>query len=138
MGRSSKPRHAHRPRLIRIPMTAGLHDQIGMALHTALATLAVAPTRDQFDSVGQIFNMIGVAIEDDARFEVEFQIIESGARAMNQIADCYDRTGVLRLTDLELAPVRNAVVTCDQITSRLDVTKLHLANMKLASMRNAA
>jgi hypothetical protein len=136
MGRSTKPRRTHRPRLVRIPMTAGLHDQFGMTLHTALAALAIAPSSDQFDAIGQIFNVIGLTIEHDERFSAEAVILASGASAMNQIAAGYERTGTLRPTDVELLPVRNAVNVCDEILSRLDVTQLHLANVKLSAMRH--
>lgn len=135
MARSSKPRHAHRPRLIKIPMMASLHNQIALELHAALGALSISPARDQFDAIGQYFNMIGLAVEHDPRFTDEFVIIESGARAMNQIADCFDRTGTLQPTYFELLPVRNAVIACDQILPRIDVTKLHVANVKLAAMR---
>ena len=116
-------------------MTAGLHDQFGMTLHTALAAMAMAPSRDQFDAIAQIFNVIGLAIEHDARFSAEAIVLASGASAMNQIAAGCDRTGTLRPTDLELMPVRNAVNVCDQILSRIDVTKLHFANRRLSEMR---
>jgi hypothetical protein len=137
MARSSKPRHARRPRLIKIPMMRTIHDMIALELHTAFATLSVAPCRDQFDAIGQIFNMIGLAIEKDSRFPVEFRIVQSGASAMGQISDGFDRTGVLRPTELELLSVRNAVNVCDEILPRLDVTRIHLANVALAAMRGS-
>jgi hypothetical protein len=133
MGRSSKPRHAHRPRLKNIPMT-NLRDQIGLELHVALAALSVAPAREQFDSIGQVLNIIGLTIEHDPRFPAEFRIIQGGASAMNQIADGWTRTRTLRPTDLELLPIRNAVNVCDEISSRLDLTKLHLSIQKLRVM----
>lgn len=137
MARSAKPRHAYRPRLVRIPMTAGLHDQFGMTLHTALAAMAIAPSRDQFDAIAQIFNVIGLAIEQDARFKDEAVVLASGASAMNQIAAGCQRTGTLSPTALEMLPVRNAVNVCDQILSRIDVTKLHFANKRLSEMRGS-
>lgn len=135
MGRTSKPRHAHKRRLIKIPMTAGLHDQFGMALHGALIGLSLAPDRDQFDNLAQMFNVIGLAIEHDARFKDEALILSSGASAMGQIDDGWRRTGVLRPTALELLPVRNAINVCDQILPRIDVTRLHLAQVELANLR---
>lgn len=135
MSRSAKPRHAHKPRLIKIPMTAGLHDQFGMALHAAFAALSVAPDRDQFDNIAQYFNVIGLAIEHDARFKDEALILNSGASAMQQIDGGWRRTGVLRPTALELLPVRNAINICDEILPRIDVTRLHLAQVQLANLR---
>lgn len=137
MGRSTKPRRAYRPRLVRIPMTAALHDQFGITLHVSLAAMASAPSREQFDAIGQIFNVIALAIEHDKRFSAEAVILASGASAMNQIASGCERTGNLRPTDIELLPVRNAVNVCDRILSRLDVTQLHLANVKLSAMRRS-
>jgi hypothetical protein len=118
-------------------MTAGLHDQFGMTLHTALAAMAIAPSRDQFDAIAQIFNVIGLAIEQDARFKDEAVVLASGASAMNQIAAGCQRTGTLSPTALEMLPVRNAVNVCDQILSRIDVTKLHFANKRLSEMRGS-
>lgn len=137
MGRSTKPRHAHRPRLVRIPMTKGLHDQFGMTLHTSFAAMTLAPGRDQFDAIAQIFNVVALAIEDDQRFKLEALILASGASAMNQISAGYDRTGIMRPTDLELLPVQNAINVCDWILPRIDVTKLHLANMRLSAIRRS-
>lgn len=138
MAVSRKPRHAHRPRLIRIPMMTDLHNEFGLVLHTALAALASAPDREQFDAIAQIFNVVGIAIDRDLRFGDEARILAGGAAAMNQIDDGYRRTGALRPTALELAPVRNAVNVCDEILSRLDVTKLHLAQVRLARTRHVA
>jgi hypothetical protein len=137
MARSTKPRHAHKPRLIKIPMMKSMRNMIALELHTAFATLSIAPCRDQFDAIGQIFNMIGLAIEKDSRFPVEFRIVQSGTSAMVQISDGFDRTGVLRPTDLELLSVRNAVNVCDEILPRLDITRMHLANVALAAMRGS-
>ena len=138
MASSSKPRHARRPRLVRIPMTKGLHDQFGMTLHTALAAMTLAPARDQFDAIAQIFNVIGLAIEHDARFTIEAVALASGASAMNQIAAGCERTGALRPTEIEMLPVRNAVNICDEILSRIDVTHLYLANKRLSEIRRTA
>jgi hypothetical protein len=138
MGRSSKPRHAHRARLIKLPMMKTLHDQLALDLHTAFAALSISPAKDQFDIVGHYLNTIGLTIEGDPRFPVELKIIESAIRAMNQIVDSWERTNILRPTAIELLPVRNAVFVCDQIVSRLDLTKIHISNKKLATMKARA
>lgn len=131
---SKRPRKVRRPRLMNIPMTKPLHDEFALTLHMALANMSLMPSKDHFDAIAQIFNVVGLAIEDDVRFVVEARILNGGASAMNQISDAFARSACLRPTNLELLPVQQAANICDRILPRLNVTRLHLARLRLCTM----
>lgn len=120
------------PKPVRSPVMQELHDQIAMGLHTAYRNLVSAPDENAFSMLARIFNMVGLSIEGDPRFADALILINSGASAMNQIGA---KTGPLRAMPFELLPVRNAVNAIDQLLPRLDVVRLHQANMKLLSMQ---
>lgn len=126
-------RKAYKPRPIRIPMTKTLFDEFGMQMHTALAALRVAPDEDQFCALAMIMNVVSVAIQDDSRFD-EYRIyVNTGISMMNQISNkC---TAMLPLRDYEIASLTIAVSAIDEMLPRMDVTKLHLANMTLKGLR---
>jgi hypothetical protein len=128
---AKKRNKPYRPRLIRAPVMRELHDEIAMGLHTAYGTLACAPDRNAIEMLAQILGMIGLAVEGEERFANGLRQIDSGMRALEQIGA---KTGELTATKLELAPILNAVRTADAMLPRLDVVKLHLANVKLTAM----
>lgn len=128
-----KPRKSYKPKPIRIPMTKSLYDEFGLQMHTALASLRLQPTEDQFCALATIINVVSIAIKDDARFDDSRIYINSGINMMNQISNkC---AAGLPLKDFEMACLTVAVSAVDDILPRLDVTKLHLANLTLKGMR---
>ena len=118
-----------KPRLISIPMSKPLYDSISMQLHTALATLRTAPCTEAYDAIGWLFNVVAVVAEKDKRFTSQMIHIYSGIRMMNQIQNKCEAG--LPLKDYELACLFSAVQTVDEILPRLDVSKIHLANLHL-------
>ena len=125
-------RKEYKPRLVKIPMSKELYDSFGMYLHVALATMQNRPDSDAFDAIAQIMNVVSVTIKDDLRFNNESLFINSGIRMMNDISNkC---TAGLPLKDYELACITLAINTIDAILSRLDVSKLYLANLSVRSM----
>lgn len=113
------------PRLVRAPV---MKDEIAMGMHLAYAVLEAAPNRDSVEMLAQILGMIGIAIEDDSRFG-------SALLQMHAAVQALDRMDELTRVSQELPYVLPAIVTADAILPRLDVVKLHLANMKLRSMK---
>jgi hypothetical protein len=129
-----KRNKAYRPRPVRIPMTPGLGDQIALHMHASLSSLAMRSDVDSFDSLAGIVNMVGVAIQNDARFEHEYRLVSGGAMAMNDIGKLIQAQ--LPLQDRHIAPVRVAVNAIDQILSRLDVSRLYLSErLAVAAVR---
>lgn len=128
----SKPRKPYRPRMISIPVT-GLHQEFALHAHTALFMLGHAPSNDSFDSLAGILNLVQVAIENDKRFAHEAKLINGGAMTLNQVAKKINAG--LRLQEHELASLRVAVNTIDNIFPRLDVSRLYLAQITLRDMR---
>jgi hypothetical protein len=128
-----KPRKAYKPKPIRIPMSKSLYDEFGMQMHTALASLRLNPTEDQFCALATIMNVVSVAIQDDSRFD-EYRIyVNTGISMMNQISNkC---AAGLPLKVFEIASLTIAVSAIDEMLPRMDVTKLHLANMTLKGLR---
>ena len=115
-------------------MTAKLRDEIAMQLHASFATLRTNPDTDAFCAVGSIMNMVNVAIQNDKRLDEHRLFIDAGSRMMNQISNKV-QAGI-HLSNLESACLSLAIKAVDEILPRLDVTKLHLANVSLRSMRN--
>ncbi len=128
----TRKRSTYRPRLVSIPVMKEMHDQIAMGMHTALAALERDPGENAFSMLASIFNMVGLAIDGDARFDVEMLQVKSGSRAMNQIGA---KEGPLRALPLELLPVRNAVNTIDALLPRLNIWGLHHANVQMRGMK---
>lgn len=122
-------RKAYKPKPIRIPMTKALYDEFGLQMHMSLATLRTKPCNEAFDALGWIFNVVVTTIERDERFTDSLIHIHSGIRMMNQISNkC---TAGLPLKDYELACLFSASNVIDEILPRLDITKMHMANLKL-------
>ena len=106
-------------------MTAGLRETIALHMHASLATLIHEPTLDAFDSLANIFNMVGLTILHDSRCAHEARLINGGAMAMQDIGRLLEAS--LPLQDHHLAPVRVAVTAIDSILWWIDVAKLYTA-----------
>ncbi len=100
-----------------------------MQLHTALATLRTALCLEAYDAIGWLFNVVVIVVEKDNRFKDDLIHLYSGIRMMNQIQNKCEAG--LTLKDYELACLFSAVQTVDEILPRLDVSKIHLANLHL-------
>ena len=130
MARSKNKKY--RPRLVHIPVT-GLHREMALHAHAAVATLRYAPSPDAFDMVAGILNMIQVTIKDDDRFVHEAKLINGGATTLNQISKKIDAG--LALHEHELASICVAVNTVDAILSKLDVSRMHLAQLSVRQLQ---
>ena len=114
-------------------MSKSLHDEFGIQMHMSIATLRTSPCLEAFDSLGWLFNVVIVTVEHDPRFTDDLIHLHSGIRMMNQIANkC---TAGLPLKDYELACITSAASVVDDILPRLDITKLHFANLQLRVKR---
>lgn len=80
--------------------------------------------------MAQVLGMVGLAIEDDPKFANQQILIDSGMRALEQIGTKSE----VSATDLEMLPLLNAVVAADKVVPRLDVLRLHNANLKLRAL----
>ena len=125
-----RKRSAYQPRPIKAPVTKELHDQIGMGLHLSYAALKCAPSLDIVEHLAQVLGMVGLAIEDDPKFADQQILIDSGMRTLEQIGTKSE----VSATDLELLPLLRAVVAADKVVPRLDVLRLHNANLKLRAL----
>ena len=123
----SKDKKYH-PKPIRIPVT-GLHREMALHAHAALVTLRYSPSIDAFDMLAGILNMIQMTIANDERFVHEAKLINGGAATLNQISKKVESG--LALQEHELASIQVSVNAVDSILSRLDVTRMHLAQLTL-------
>ena len=123
-----KPRKKYRPRMIRIPMCQALHDEFGMQMHTALATLRTSPTREAYDALGWLINCVFITIANDPKFEDALAPIDAAIKMMNKLGQRCEGSS---LSDYEIACLTSCVSLMDDILPRLDVTKIHLANLSL-------
>ncbi len=122
----------YRPRMIKIPVT-GLHRDLALHAHAALVTLRYSPSVDAFDMLAGIINMIQVTIENDERFTHEAKLITGGAATLNQISKKIEAH--LALHEHELASIGVAVNTVDSILSKLDVSRMHLAQLSVRKLQ---
>ena len=123
-----KPRKKYRPRMIKIPMSKPLHDEFAIQMHTALATLRVAPTTEAYDALGWLINCVFITILSDSKFEGDLATIDAAIKTMNKLGQ---RCEGSPLTDYEIACLTSCVSLMDDILPRLDVGKIHLANLSL-------
>ena len=129
----NKPRNkAYKPRLISIPVT-GLHQEFALHAHAALFMLGHAPSNDSFDALAGMLNLIQVAIENDVRFIHEAKLISGGAMTLNQIARKV--AARIPLKEHEFASLRVAVNAVDAIFTRLDVSRLYVAQTILRDLQ---
>ena len=129
---TKKPRHAHRQRPMNIPVTKGLVDEFGMAMHTSLAILEHAPSMDAFDAVGRCLNVIVLALQKKKLLAHEFMpTIQSGVLAMQQIEARAVRSQLWHATALELVPVKRAVLAAEYLLSKFQVFDLYRAMQTL-------
>ena len=129
----SKPRNKpYRPRTISIPVT-GLHRDFALCAHAALFMLGRAPSNDSFDVLAGILNLIQVAIEHDERFQHEAVLINGGAMTLNQVMRKI--SAGMQLREHEFASIRVAVCTVDGIFTRLDLSRLYVAQTILRDLQ---
>ncbi len=124
----TRKRSAYRPRLVQAPIMRELHDQIALGLHLSYEVVARAPNLEVVEHLAQILGMVGLAVENDPKFVDESRTIDSAMRALDQIASS------TAATDLELAPLLLGVRAADAVVPRLDVIRLHKANLKLRAL----
>jgi hypothetical protein len=120
------------PRLVHIPITGALRDEFAMSLHTALWCLDHSPSVEAFDKLGGIFNVVQVALENDAKHQHEARLINGGALALNQIMPKVEAG--LALSDYETAPIRVGVNTIDGLLGKLSVTTIYTAMQRLNAL----
>ena len=117
---------------MRIPVTKSLRDEFAMQLHVSLAALQRWPSEQAWEPLAQIFNVIQIAVRDDPKRSHEALLINSGARALQQIERraCSGRD----LPEHEIAPIRIAVDAIDRMMGKLDVMQLNAAMIELQAM----
>jgi len=127
MPRSARPRKAHRPRLIKIPLTAGLVEQFETTLLDAEIGLNLrAETPEHFDAIAKAMNVIGpVALRKLSPREADAVAIRSAALAMNAASD-RARQGNPRMYDSELLAVGRGIEACKRVLPRLEVGELYI------------
>lgn len=114
--------------MVKIPMCKPLADEFAMQMHVALATLRTAPAIEAYDALGWLINCVFVTIANDPKFEDDLAPIDAAIKTMNKLGQ---RCEGSPLTDYEIACLTSCVSLIDDLMPRLDVSKLHLANLKL-------
>lgn len=142
MPRSSRPRRRHVHRLPAIPMMATTHTEFARQLHVSLAALAIAPAVTHWEAVAMIFNVVTLAIRHKPSLRHEARLLNGGAMALQDIERKVQAieggNDTLRLQEHELAPIRIATTTVDQLLPRIGVTALYQAWQELLAMRALA
>jgi hypothetical protein len=135
---SNRHRQARRYKetLKRIPVMGPLRDEFSMVLHTSLWCLDTHPTADAFNNLSRVFNVVGLALENDRRHQHEARLIAGGASALNQVMSKVDAG--MKLAPHESAPIRVAINTMDGLLGRMNMSDLYLAMRSLDAMNDAA
>jgi hypothetical protein len=128
---------AHRRvRLKRVPVTGALLSELRQVMHTQYVVLQTKfATLDNVQMLRDMFDTVGFTIEGDERFSEHMVILNSGFRALKQVAE---KGAPVLTTEDERAPVLNAINVIDGILPRLDGTKLYLANVKVNELKLVA
>jgi hypothetical protein len=116
----TRKRSAYRPRPVRAPVMPELRDTIAMGLYTAYGVLERGPDEQALEQLRDIFNMVGLAIEGDARFADEMTRVNAGALSIAHNGK-WEHVG-------------RAVTVIDLLLPRLDVGSLQRAMTKLRAM----
>ena len=124
----TKRNKAYRPRQVHIPVMPDLQRDFLFAGHGALAALRLAPNVHALDQLAAMFNVILVALVDTGRASI---ILESGMRALQEVANRFERTGAVAIGRYELAPIELALVECENLIKQLDVMGLYIAQKRL-------
>jgi len=114
-------------------------NEFSTQLHVSYEALAIAPAIEQWEAVATIFNVVTLAIRYMPALTHEARLLNGGALAMQDIerkvAAIEAGNDTLKLRDHELAPIRIAVTTVDQILSRTSITALYAAWKEMLAMR---
>lgn len=118
----------------RTPLT-GLLREFGLQMHVQLDVLARAPSASAFDALAQVFNVVQIAIRDDARHSQAAAVINDAACTLiaTESRIC---TGTIPAAH-ELASIRSGVNAIDGLLGRLTVEGMYGAMRELQTMRNA-
>lgn len=143
MPTSKRPRRSYRPRLVNVPVTAGLVEMFEECFTLAETGLHLrAPTAEHFDAIATCLNTIGpVAL---VRFgpKHEYTIaMSSAALAMNAAADRAaarradgNPEALERMYDHELGAVSRGLDAARQALPYLDVRALAVQRSRIAAM----
>lgn len=123
-----KRNKTYKPKYIRVPVMPELQREFMMAGHGALAALRLAPSVDAFEQLAGVFNVIGVALLDKGITSV---ILESGMRALIDVANRSDRTGKIAIGKYELRPIELAMLECETLIKELDLVGIEVARRKI-------
>lgn len=116
-----RKRSAYQPRQIRAPVMKELRDQIAMGMYTAYDLLSrTGHDETALDQLRDIFNLVGIAIEGDARFADETAKINAAAMSVTHNG--------------KREQIATAVTAIDDLLSRLDVASLYNALVRLRTM----
>ncbi|RSE85540.1 hypothetical protein [Achromobacter denitrificans] len=133
MTHARKPRRKqYRPRPLRYPMMAPLKQQISLDMHLALARLRTDPHDDARTDLAATFNTVGVAIENDHRFQEEVLHLNAGGAVLQGYV------APAALTDDQLAILAHTCAVIDTILGLLDVPTLWAAEKVAVELMRAA
>ena len=119
---------AYRPKHIQIPVMPELQREFMMTAHGALASIRLAPSVPAFDQLAGVFNVVHVALLDLGRSSM---ILESGMRALIDVATRMERTGAIGIGRHQLAPIELATFECERLVPTLDIMGLYVAQQKI-------
>ncbi len=127
----------YRPKHIQIPVMPELQREFMMAAHGSLASMRLAPSVPAFDQLAGVFNVVQVALTDLKRHSI---VLESGMRALNDVALRHERTGAIGIGRFELVPIELAVIECEALVPTLDIMGLFVAQrrIRLAALTSMA
>jgi hypothetical protein len=134
LNRRQRRTKRHVPKHVFIPIMHELQDAFAFDAHGSFAAMRMAPNEAAFDQLATIFNLISVGLNDIGQQSI---ILASGMRALQDVANRFDKTGCLGIARHEEAPICNAVVECEALVKKLDVIRLHMAGRKLSEIAAA-
>ncbi len=129
---SKTKRHkTYKPSLLRVPITKAMIDETCLIALGNLTALRLHPSYAAFDTLANLFNMVGIAT--DKRFDLkdEFRLIQSAALAMEDIRKRSEKFGEIKCNDREYSTIANAITRLHLVLPRLNCRELYIAQEEL-------
>ena len=112
MGRSAKPRKAHKEKPIHVPMMRPDRDALAMQMHAAVETLIQRPTIDSYNRVSKMLATMTYA-------GLEADCLTMATDTVNAVCDRYERVKRIGLSEKEAEMLRTMAGGLDWMIGKI-------------------
>lgn len=120
MGNTRKPRKAHRPKEIMVPMQSSTRDNLALELRLAIETLILAPSPVSYNTLSCMCAAL-------MRSGVKGKAIDLATATLVDICDRYERVEKVGVSELEAVALREAAGGLDVALGKVALNKFREA-----------